>query len=190
MIRKFRPKRIIEVGSGFSSAAILDTLDRTAGMEGTRCTFIEPNQGRLLEMLRAADGGRVTIVNRPVQYVPVSTFEELEAGDFLFLDTTHIVKTGSDVVFELFEVLPRLASGVLIHFHDVMAGFEYPERWIFEENRSWNEIYTLHVFLMYNDAFEIVFFTAQFLLENSDLIRSECPQLADHPDGGLWIRKK
>ena len=92
MIRKFRPRMIIEVGSGFSSAVILDTLDRTPELAGTRCMFIEPNQGRLQTMLRPSDRHRVDIVPHPVQQVPLSHFEQLQAGDILFLDTTHIVE--------------------------------------------------------------------------------------------------
>ena len=65
----------------------------------------------------------------PIQQVPVATFEALEAGDILFIDSTHVLRTGSDVCFELFEVLPRLASGVLVHFHDMFWPFEYPRLW-------------------------------------------------------------
>jgi hypothetical protein len=190
IIREFRPKRIIEVGSGFSSAVMLDTLDRTPELRETHCTFIDPNTGRLEAMLTTEDRRRATVIPRPVQTVPLSVFKELEAGDILFLDTTHVVKTGSDVVFELFEVLPRLASGVLIHFHDIFAGFEYQEVWIFDQNRSWNEIYTLRAFLMYNNAFEILFWVEQFMLKNQELVRAKCPLLAKYPDGGLWLRKK
>lgn len=189
IIREYKAKRIIEVGSGYSSAVILDTLDRTPELAETKCTFIDPYSGRINSLLRESDRGRIRIISQSVQSVPVSIFEELEANDVLFLDTTHIVKTGSDVVYELFEVLPRLASGVVIHFHDIFAGFEYQEPWIFEQNRSWNEIYALRAFLMYNSQFEILFWIEQFLLQNNELVREKCPMLAAHPDGGLWIRK-
>lgn len=189
VIREFRPKRIIEVGSGHSSAVILETLDRTPELRGTSCTFIDPNPGRLESILRPEDHERATIIRKPVQSVPLSTFDQLQSGDILFLDTTHVVKTGSDVVFELFEVLPRLKSGVLIHFHDIFAGFEYLEVWIFDQNRSWNEIYALRAFLMHNNAYEIWFWVEQFHLKNKELVRAKLPQLAQYPDGGLWLRK-
>jgi predicted O-methyltransferase YrrM len=143
MLRHFRPKRWIEVGSGFSSAVLLDTLDRTPDL-ATRLTFIEPYPDRLDGLLRGTDRARLTIIQVGVQSVPLETFAALEAGDVLFLDTTHVAKTGSDVNYEFFQIMPRLASGVIIHLHDIFADLEYPEDWIFQENRSWNEQYRIH----------------------------------------------
>src|SRR5690606_8620162 len=90
--------------------------------------------------------------------VPLAVFEELNAGDMLFIDSTHVAKTGSDVNYILFEILPRLKSGVLIHFHDIFYPFEYPRDWVFN-GRNWNEVYFLKAFLMYNTTFEIKLFS-------------------------------
>ncbi len=188
LIRHLRPRRIIEVGSGFSSAVLLDTLDRTPDL-ATQLTFIEPYTERLESLLRPADHNRARIIRSGVQDVPLDVFTDLGAGDLLFLDTTHISKTGSDVNFELFEVLPRLASGVWVHFHDVFPDFEYPPEWVFDENRSWNELYALRAFLQYNDAFHIAYANQAFARSHADLIRTTCPRILENAGGGLWLRK-
>jgi predicted O-methyltransferase YrrM len=189
MIRHFRPRRIIEVGSGFSSAVILDTLDRIPDL-ATACTFIEPYTERLDALLRPADLERVTIIRSGIQTVPLETFAALKAGDILFLDTTHISKTGSDVNHEVFEVLPRLASGVVIHFHDIFAGFEYPDEWIFTENRSWNEQYLLRAFLMFNGQFDIIYANDAFVKMRPEKIKSLCPRILENGGGGFWLRRR
>ncbi|WP_057846863.1 class I SAM-dependent methyltransferase [Bradyrhizobium retamae] len=155
-ICELKPKLIIEVGCGFSSACALDTTERL-GID-TKFVFIEPNPDRLYKLLSPIDRTRSRILEMPVQDVGFDVFAELDAGDILFLDTTHICKTGSDVNHELFHILPRLKAGVLIHFHDIFDSWEYPLEWIGEQNRSWNEIYALRAFLMFNTEFEIVYF--------------------------------
>jgi hypothetical protein len=90
-----------------------------------------------------------------LQDVPLSTFQLLDSGDVLFVDSTHVAKLGSDVNRILFEILPALASGVVVHFHDVFYPFEYPKNWV-REGRGWNETYVLRAFLEYNEAFEIL----------------------------------
>jgi hypothetical protein len=189
MIRLLRPSKIIEVGSGFSSAVVLDTLDRTPELS-PELTFVEPYPKRLMELLSANDSARVKIINEGVQEVPFSTFEELDNGDILFLDTTHISKTGSDVNHEIFHILPRLKAGVVVHFHDFFDNFEYPDQWIYEENRSWNEMYLVRAFLMYNKTFEIFFANQAFVWRNHDIVQQRCPAAATNPGGGLWLRKR
>ena len=81
-----------------------------------------------------------------VQDVPIDEFRALGSGDVLFIDSSHVLKTGSDVHRELFEILPALASGVLIHFHDIDYPFEYPDLFLFERRYSWNEAYAVRAF--------------------------------------------
>ncbi|MEQ8660624.1 MAG: class I SAM-dependent methyltransferase, partial [Gammaproteobacteria bacterium] len=158
MLRTFTPARVIEVGSGFSSACMLDVAERY--LDGrVAFTFIEPWPERLMQLLTPADRARCRIEQQPVQALPVSLFEALGSGDVLFIDSSHVGKFGSDVLHLLYHVLPRLAPGVLVHFHDVPWPFEYPRHWL-EQGRAWNEAYLLRAFLQYNDAFEIVYFNA------------------------------
>ncbi len=185
MIRGFCPPGIIKVGPGFSSAALLDTLD-AIGATQTPCTFIEPYPQRLRTLLRPHDQQRATIIRSGIQAVPLATFKSLEPGSLLFLDTTHVSKTGSDVNHEIFQILPRLKSGVIVHFHDVFHQFEYPTSWIFQDNRSWNEIYLLRAFLMYNNKFEILFFN-QFISQRRPEILRVASEKAARNAGGETV---
>ena len=142
MLGRFRPKRVVEVGAGFSSACMLDGADEFE-LRNFRLTCIEPSPVRLNNLLRPEDTDRVELITSPVQEVPLVVFSQLEPGDILFIDSTHVLKTGSDVHYELFSILPSLRPGVLIHFHDIQYPFEYPAKWIFETNNSWSEIYGL-----------------------------------------------
>jgi predicted O-methyltransferase YrrM len=187
MIRHFRPKRIIEIGSGFSSALMLDTNDFFFDKQ-IDLTFIEPYPERLLSLLNDNDKKNTAIIQSDVQKVPLSKFTKLNAGDILFVDSTHVVKTGSDVNYILFEVLPNLQSGVLIHFHDVFYPFEYPKEWVFM-GRNWNEDYFLKSFLMYNNKFEIKLFS-EYLHRLHPHAFKNMPLTYKNFGANLWIEKK
>jgi predicted O-methyltransferase YrrM len=188
VLRWSRPRRWIEVGSGYSTCSLLDGLQQDPELR-TQVTLVEPFPEFLRSLLDPKDLEGLTLMPKPVQEVPSGTFSELDAGDVLFIDSTHVVKTGSDVCYELFEILPRLKPGVLVHFHDVFWPFEYPAEWIFEAKRSWNELYALRAFLAGNRDFDIVFF--------SDFFRQRAPAACfeRHPlfrggrGGSIWLRK-
>ena len=185
MINHAQPRRIIEVGSGFSSACILDTLDETGLKAGLTC--IEPYPERLRSLLRPSDP--VEIIASPVQAVPLNRFRTLQSNDILFIDSTHVVKTASDVHYEIFEILPCLKPGVLVHFHDVIYPFEYPLEWIFQQNLSWNEAYFVRAFLMYNEAFS-VFYSSSYMVQHAgELVRRLIPAFPPNPGTGLWLTK-
>ena len=123
MIRHIEPNRIIEVGSGFSSCLILDTNDlHFDGRIAT--TFIEPYPELLKSLVAEGDESASTLLPVRLQDVDLSVFEELNRGDILFIDSTHVSKIDSDVNYLFFEILPRLSSGVYIHFHDIFYPFE------------------------------------------------------------------
>ncbi|MFM8337138.1 MAG: class I SAM-dependent methyltransferase [Opitutaceae bacterium] len=187
MLREARPRRIIEVGSGFSSAAMLDLNDRVLG-GAVHFTFIDPDMRRLRPLLREGDSGRVTLIERRVQEVPLETFATLGAGDVLFIDSSHVSKIGSDVNRLYFDVLPALAPGVLIHIHDVAGNLEYPREW-FDEGRAWNEQYLLRAFLMHNAAYRIELFTGWLFNTRHAWFRERMPLCARGGGGQLWLRK-
>jgi len=186
MLRRLRPRRVIEIGSGFSSAVMLDTRERFLD-PGAELTFIDPDPSTLNALVRPGD--KVEIIAAPVQSVPLSRFEALEANDILFVDSTHVSKTGSDVNRIVFEILPRLRAGVHIHFHDVFYPFEYPKEWVFE-GRAWNEDYLLRAFLQFNTAFEIVLFGTYLIEFHRHFFEKAMPMCLENPGGSLWIRKK
>jgi len=187
MLREARPRRIIEVGSGFSSAAMLDLNEHVLG-GAVDFTFIDPDMRRLRPLLREGDAGRVTLVERRVQEVPLETFAALGAGDVLFIDSSHVSKIGSDVNRLYFDVLPALAPGVLIHIHDVAGNLEYPREW-FDEGRAWNEQYLLRAFLMHNAAYRIELFTGWLFNTRHAWFRERMPLCARGGGGQLWLRK-
>src|SRR5262245_1792827 len=115
MLRLFRPRRVVEIGSGFTSALMLDVNDRFLGWD-TRLTFVDPNPDRLDLILRCNGRKQVRIIKKRAQDAPAEIFAELENGDFLFIDSSHTSKIGSDVNFLVFEVLPSLPIGVFVHF--------------------------------------------------------------------------
>ncbi len=187
MILHFRPRRIVEIGSGFSSACALDTAFDEAKLD-CEMTFVEPHTELLRELLRAGDESRVSIIPKPVQAVPFDVFQRLQPNDLLFIDSTHVVKTGSDVAHELTNILPHLAPGVIVHFHDVFYPFEYGYEWAVTENRSWNEIYALRAFLAFNPKFEIIFFNDMFGQLRAELIGRTAPDFLRNTGGSIWLR--
>jgi predicted O-methyltransferase YrrM len=186
-MRLFCPKRVIEVGSGFSSALMLDVNDRFLNGQ-TEFTFIDPNGERLNEVLRPNDFSKARIIAQAVQRVPLSIFQELQANDILFIDSSHVSKAGSDVNYLYFEVLSRLAPGVLVQVHDVFWPFEYPCDWI-REGRAWNEAYLLRAFLSFNANFEIVFWAPYAAERWRDLIASRMPDYMENTGASLWLRR-
>jgi hypothetical protein len=187
LLRHLRPRRVIEIGSGYSSCLLLDTVDRFLG-GSSRCTFVEPDPALLLSLVDKDDRERLDIVARPVQDVDLSLFDELAGGDVLFVDSTHVAKVGSDVNHLVFQVLPRLARGVVVHFHDIEYPFEYPKRWIYE-GRAWNEVYLMRAFLQYNDTFEIVLYPSYLARFHHERLERALPLCARMPGSSLWLRR-
>ncbi|HET7434399.1 MAG TPA: class I SAM-dependent methyltransferase [Thermoanaerobaculia bacterium] len=185
MLRHLQPRRVIEIGSGYSSALMLDTRERF--LPDVELTFIDPDSSTLRSLMR--EGDRADVIASPVQSVPLERFDGLEASDVLFVDSTHVAKTGSDVNRIVFDILPRLKSGVYVHFHDVFYPFEYPKEWVYE-GRAWNEDYLLRAFLQFNDAFEIVLFSTYVARFHRELLQREMPLVLENPGGALWLRRR
>ncbi|MGC4002600.1 MAG: class I SAM-dependent methyltransferase [Pirellulales bacterium] len=186
MIRHLRPQRIIEIGSGFSSAVTLDTNQRFFD-SSIKLHFIEPFPERLRSLMTAEDTATIEIRERFVQDVDPELFARLEKNDILFVDSTHVSKTGSDVNDILFRILPLLRPGVFVHFHDVFYPFEYPQEWVFK-GRNWNEAYLLRAFLSNNSAFAIRFF-GDYLHRFHPEAFAEMPLTTRNHGGGIWIEK-
>jgi Methyltransferase domain len=187
MLRHLRPQRLIEIGSGYSSAMTLDTVEHY--LDGTtQLTFIEPYPQLLSSLLHDSDREHVTIVPRPVQDVPLDLFSTLQAGDILFIDSTHVLKTGSDVAWLYANVVSNLNEGVYIHIHDMFHPFEYPRIWVME-GRAWTEAYLVRAFLSFNSDFEIVLFNDWLAVHHFDRIETELPPMAANTGGALWLRR-
>jgi hypothetical protein len=191
MLMERRPARIIEVGSGFSSALMIDTRERSDYAGETQLTFIEPYPARLNSLLRDTDRSTCNVVVDFVQNVGFAEFEGLRSGDILFIDSSHVARTASDVLFLFHSVLPALQSGVLIHVHDIYWPFEYPRSWLLEKKWAWNEAYFVRTFLQFNSAFEIVFFNHYLAKCHRAKAESRFPVIAGRaPGSSLWLRRR
>jgi hypothetical protein len=188
VLRHLRPRRLIEVGSGYSSCAILDTNERFFD-NAIACTFVEPYPERFLSLLWPGDRERIDLRAQMLQDVPPALFEELGPNDVLFIDSSHVSKIGSDVNHLFFQVLPALRRGVWIHFHDIYYPFEYPREWIYQ-GRAWQEAYLLRAFLQYNRAFSIQFFTTFLETFYTHLFQADMPLCLVQTGGSIWLRKE
>jgi predicted O-methyltransferase YrrM len=186
MIRRFQPRQIVEVGSGFSSAVTMDTLDQSHLT--AKLTFIEPYPERLYSLLTDADKANATIIPHPVQSCPLEVFDALEENDILFIDSSHVAKVGSDVSFLLLRILPRLKKGVLVHIHDIFYPYTMPYSWIYQ-GRAWNESLFLRAFLQGNTGYEVVAFNPFAAATFPKIFRQSFPKFLDNPGGSIWLRK-
>ena len=188
LLREWAPKRIIEVGSGYSSLLMADVNRRFLHGQ-IDITCIEPNPR---DFLRGEIPGIARVLQRNVQDVPLEIFRQLARGDVLFIDSSHVAKTGSDVNYLMFQVLPRLAPGVRVHIHDIFFPSEYPKDWVLRENRSWNEQYVVRALLMYSSAFKLVFGSNIAYHRHPELLRTALRQSdgAILGGGSLWIEKR
>ncbi len=187
MMMTFRPKRIVEVGSGFSSLLMADVnLRRLDGGVEIVCIDPEPRT----EILGTP--GIARLIDSEAQRVPAEVYLGLRENDILFVDSSHVCKTDSDVNFLLLEILPRLSPGVIVHFHDIFIPFEYPKAWVIDENRSWNEQYLVQAFLTMNPGYEVLF-GAAFAGANCQAELDEVFGEGSPPAHGgcsLWLRRK
>ncbi|HVI93305.1 MAG TPA: class I SAM-dependent methyltransferase [Anaeromyxobacter sp.] len=188
MIRHARPRRIVEVGSGYSSCVMLDTNELF--FDGAiACAFVEPFPELLRSLLRPGDEAGIDLFRCGVQSVPLAEFERLERNDILFIDSTHVAKIGSDVNFLFFEILPRLAPGVYVHFHDIFYPFEYPREWVLE-GRAWSEAYLLRALLTLSGSFDIVMFNTFLEHFHREYFEERMPLCLRNPGGSIWLRRR
>ncbi len=185
MIRCLKPKNIIEIGSGFSSAAMLDINEKLFNNK-INITFIEPYPDVLNSLLKKTD--KINLIKSKLQNIDLKLFKILKENDILFIDSTHVSKFNSDVNYIFFNLLPVLNKNVFIHFHDIFYPFEYPKSWL-EIGLAWNEAYILRAFLQYNNAFKIIFFNNYLWNFYKSLVSKKIPLFSKNSGGAIWIKK-
>lgn len=195
MVREHKPSRYLEVGSGLSTyyASLAAARNRAEGSP-TQITCIEPYPYDALRTLADFE-----LVESVVQDVPLARFEELAAGDILFIDSSHALKVDSDVAYLFLEVLPRLQPGVLVHIHDVPFPYNTPfpaDTWVFGERWPvyWNEAMLVQAFLAFNSAFEVLLSTPMARHADEAALVSRFPDYTPvaedpNPPSSLWIVK-
>lgn len=192
MLREYQPPKLLEIGAGFSTEIALLATRQCQ----TQITCIEPYP---TPRLLALEPNLEKLTRLPVQEVPLDTLTALEDGDFLFIDTTHAVKLGSDVNHLIFNVLPLLKSGVYIHIHDIFLPYEYPKRWYDEISIFWNEQYLLLAYLLENPHIEILLPNYWLSIKHKDALKKRFASfdiwgltnnLGGVSGASLWLRKK
>ena len=182
MIRHFAPKRIVEVGAGWSTRVIRDALRH----HEARHLIFDPDP------VAADRAGNAEVRPLRAQEIDPAVFAQLEAGDILFIDTTHTVKAGGDVLRLLLEVLPAVAPGVVVHIHDFFRPFEYPRFLMERFHQFWQEHYLLQAFLAYNAEFEVLIANHALGRLRGERLRAVVPGVPDgvSPGSALWLRRR
>ena len=184
MVRHFKPRTIIEVGSGFSSLVLGQAAERNK-RAGLIC--IEPFPR---EFLREGFPGLRSLIEKKVQDIELEFFSQLESDDILFIDSSHTVKIGSDVNYLFLEVLPRLRPGVIVHVHDIFLPFEYRRDWVLDELRFWTEQYLLQAFLAFNSEFEVLMANSYLKHCHEEDLKAAFPTLSRWEGGSFWMRRR
>ena len=183
ILQRFKPKKIIEIGSGWTTALALDVRENFG--INFNLSAIEPYPERLYQVIRPDDD--LNVSEEKVQNVPINQFKDLGENDILFIDSSHVSKFGGDVNFIYFEILPRLNPGVLVHVHDIHSHFEYPERLI-QEGRSWNEAYMLRALLSNSNRYSIVLWSDFIIKQHQEWIEENMPMCNLNPGGSIWFK--
>jgi predicted O-methyltransferase YrrM len=185
LIRKFRPARIIEIGAG--QTTLLSSLALGAnGVSDARLTTIDPYPPTYLMDLDA----NFELIAEKVENIPLSLFEELNANDILFIDSTHALRVGGDVCFEILEILPRLNRGVVIHIHDIFLPRHYPKEWVLNRHNFWTEQYLVQAFLSFNDCFKIIWSYGIMYAARPDVLSASFRRPPAFGNGSsLWLMK-
>lgn len=188
IIRRNKPKRIIEIGSGYSTrlaCAAARANEAEAPGSGARISCIEPYSNA--SMLSALD---IDLIRTPVEQVDLDLFANLEPGDILFIDSSHMIRPEGDVLYEVQQILPRVAPGVWVHIHDIFTPRDYPPHWLIDRYSFWNEQYLLEAFLAFNADFRVVAALNYLCSVDRQRVRSRLPLMDLRPDvemASFWI---
>ena len=189
MIRARKPSRVVELGSGFTTLLIGDAVRRNLA-EGAETAHVAYDPYPRRQILGDGPYAPTRFEAISATDVPLSVFEELRDGDVLFVDTTHTVKIGSDVNFVILDVLPRLAAGVHVHFHDIFLPYEYPRAWFDTMGYLWAEQYLLQAFLAYNSAFRVEIPAQAVARAHRERLAAAIPSFrSGGSPAAMWLRR-
>lgn len=181
-IRLFEPRIIVEIGSGNSTKimrqAILDAHLHT------RLISIDPEPRINVDKL--VDEMYPQAVEN---FNNIELFYSLVENDILFIDSSHEIKAGNDILFLYFSVLPKLSKGVLVHIHDIFLPYEYPKEWLINLHPGINEQYLVQAILMFSDLFEVLW-PGHFMQRTQQDFASYFPHMDGRLAQSLWLRKK
>lgn len=189
MIRLFKPRKIVEIGCGYSTLMAINALKKNKNEnQNYFCDFvcIEPYENIWLDRLG------LKVIREKVENVSKEIFLGLDANDILSIDSSHIIRPQGDVLFEYLEILPILKQGVLVHIHDIFTPKDYLDEWILKHVRLWNEQYLLEAFLTLNKEYKIIGAVNYLKHHYAKEIYAKCPILANKADEepcSFWMVK-
>jgi len=190
MVRYFKPKNIIEIGTGYSTVLMAQAIEKNKEEYAVECnlTSIDPYPKKFVKNNMPSF---FNLIEKEVQNVSLDEFNKLKENDILFIDSSHVLKIGSDVQYEYLEILPRLNNGVVVHSHDIFLPAEYPEEWILKYHIFFNEQYLLQAFLIFNKKFEVLWGGSFMHLNHKELLKNAFNSYSPDVDwpGSFWMRK-
>jgi len=187
MVRHLRPARIVELGSGQTTRVMAQACreNARAGVS-TRLRAFDPFPTAIDDGLP----GLSELVRVKAQDVPDEVFSDLEAGDVLFVDTTHTVKIASDVNHIILRLLPLLEKGVIVHVHDIFLPYEYPRFFFADYALYWAEQYLLQAFLAFNSSFQVTCAVHALVREQSPRMTASGALTPGETGSSLWLRRE
>lgn len=188
VVRHFKPGKIVEIGSGNSTRVAAEAVRKNTELDpdySCRHVCIEPYEMPWLESTG------VEVVRERVETLDLSYFEMLEAGDLLFIDSSHIIRPQGDVLCEILEILPSLKPGVMVHVHDIFSPRDYLWAWMDQWVKFWNEQYLLEAFLTNNRDWEILLAVNYLTHHHYDELSRACPAITpDREPGSFYMVKR
>jgi hypothetical protein len=182
VVRHFKPRRIIEIGSGHSTLMARRAIERSRSLDPAySCEHIciEPYEMPWLEKV-------ATVIRKRVEEIDTAFFDSLAANDILFIDSSHMIRPQGDVLKEFLEIVPSLASGVIVHVHDIFTPRDYPAGWLRDKMLFWNEQYLLEAFLSFNSAFQVLLGANMLKHERYEALKAKCPSVTPTSEPGSF----
>jgi len=177
LVRQFKPRLVLEIGTGHTTRVLATALKQNMERDQSKgkLVSIDPNPDRFLR-----NGWEDTVIQIPkaIQDMDLRLVNKLESGDILFIDSSHVIAVGSDVVCEYLEILPRLKAGVIVQFHDIFLPSDYPRDAVLKRLCFWSEQYLLHAFLSFNNDFEVLWASSAMYLRHSNVLEQCFPRWA------------
>ena len=188
VVRHFRPGKIFEIGSGHSTRMARLALEKNEADDSNyQCNHvcIEPYEMPWLEKLG------IEIRRQKLEELDLSMFDQLGENDILFVDSSHMIRPGGEVLVEYLQLMPRLNPGVIVHVHDIFSPRDYPAEWL-EQPRFWNEQYLLEAFLTHNRDWEILLAANHLAHSETELMSKACRyfQAGKNNPGSIYLRRK
>jgi len=173
MIRHFKPKNIIEIGSGYSSLVAFEAIDNNLKIDGFKSTLtcVEPYENKWLEKKG------INVIREKIEELEPKMLEKLNNKDILFVDSSHIVKPQGDILKIFLEIFPKLNKGVIIHIHDIFTPRDYPSKWLKEENRFYNEQYLFEAIMDNSLRYNILCSLNYLKNDHYSELKKVCPYL-------------